>query len=98
MLLNSDRTFNYETKFLVPVSQREKLMPDLVKQKNLKCSLQSPETVIPRSLVLQNSLLLPPDYDNSFNSLWLCNHLLAAVTIFISSASKTYLSSRCSIL
>lgn len=60
MFLNSDKTFNYETKFLVPVSQREKFMPDLVKQKNLKCSLQSPEPVIPGSLVLQNSLLLHP--------------------------------------
>lgn len=68
MFLNSDKTFNYETKFLVPVSQREKLMPDLVKQKNLKCSLQSPEPVIPGSLVLQNTLLLPPDYDNLFRS------------------------------
>lgn len=69
MFLNSDKTLNYETKFLVPVSQREELMPDLVKQKYLKCSLQSPETVIPGSLVLQNSLMLPPNYDNSFSSL-----------------------------
>lgn len=36
MFLNSDKTFNYETEFLVPVSQREKLMPDLVKQKKSK--------------------------------------------------------------
>lgn len=70
MFLNSDKTFNYETKFLMPVSHREKLMPDLVKQKNLKCSSQSPEPVIPGSLILQNSLVLPLDYDNSFSSLW----------------------------
>lgn len=42
MSLNSDISFNYETKFLVPVSQREKFMLDMfaVKQKNL-CSLLS---------------------------------------------------------
>lgn len=71
MSLNSDISFNYETKFLVPVSQREKFMLDMfaVKQKNLKCSLQSSEPVIPGSFVLQNSLLSPHDYDSSFSSL-----------------------------
>lgn len=33
MPLNSDISFNYETKFLVPVSQRERFILDLVKQK-----------------------------------------------------------------